>query len=270
MSKKSTPETTILTVNYNSADFIAMQLYAFTKLSKNPFRVYILDNNSKLKDFKKLQRIVRGYPNVSLKRRTTDLKGSVAHGTALNILIKKINTPYFALMDADCLWLKKDWDEIMKRKFTNKIKITGTQADSINMQQDFPQQYAIFGNSKVFKSLNIDYAPDEEDKKHDTGWKVRKAYHDKGYKGLVLNMKNTRDYHDGPFNTVLASAEYYLAGETDIYIAHFGRGSNPMGKNMSKNQIPILRSIIKYISWTRDKKTWLTIAKRIIDQEATQ
>lgn len=267
MLHQSTPKITILTVNYNSADFLAMQLYAFFKLTKNQFQVYILDNNSKQKDYMKLCKVVHKYPNVVLKRRETNLKGSMAHGTALNWLIKKIDTPYFAIMDADCLWLQKNWDEIMIDKFTSKVKIIGTQADGATMQKDFPQQYALFGESKAFQSLHIDFTPNEKDPSKDTSWMVRKSYFDNGYKGSVLNMKNTREYHDGPFKSVFACAEYYMPGEKDIYVAHFGRGSNPMGKNMSKVNVPILRSIIKYVIWNRDKRRWLGIAKKVIDSK---
>ena len=36
----------VLIVNYNSADFIENSLYALSRLTKNPFKVFIIDNRT--------------------------------------------------------------------------------------------------------------------------------------------------------------------------------------------------------------------------------
>ena len=107
------PEITILIACFNDQKFIDISLYALSKLTKNPYQVYILDNGSELKNYKDLKKICSKYKNVFLERRETDLRGSMAHGTAFNYLVKKVNTPYFSILDADAIWLKKNWDEIL-------------------------------------------------------------------------------------------------------------------------------------------------------------
>ena len=46
----------ILIVNYNSADFTELSLYALKKLTCYPYDVYILDNYSAAEDYEKLQK----------------------------------------------------------------------------------------------------------------------------------------------------------------------------------------------------------------------
>ena len=42
----------VLIVNYNSSDFLELNLYALARLTKNKYQVFILDNNSfELKGF---------------------------------------------------------------------------------------------------------------------------------------------------------------------------------------------------------------------------
>ena len=85
-----TTKLSVLIVNYNSADFVEVSLHALKKLTKNPYQVFIRDNNSNKRDYLKLKRIVRSYKKVFLERHITKLKGSLAHSTALNDLVKKV------------------------------------------------------------------------------------------------------------------------------------------------------------------------------------
>ena len=41
----------------------------------------------------------------------------------MDILVSKVDTPYFVTMDADCTFLLKDWDEILISKIDGKIKV---------------------------------------------------------------------------------------------------------------------------------------------------
>ena len=103
---------TILIINFNTSDFIESSLYALKKLTKNPYDVFILDNGSIRDDYNRLRKIVKDYKNVYLERSDTHLRGSIAHGTGLNILVKKVKTQYFTILDADATWLIKNCDEI--------------------------------------------------------------------------------------------------------------------------------------------------------------
>ena len=163
---------TVLIVNFNSAEFIENSLYALRKLTKNPYKVFIVDNNSRLEDYRKLKEVVEQYEGVFLERKETKLTGSMAHGTTLNYLVEKVDTPYFSILDADAVWLIKNWDEILISKFTNEIKITGTEPVG-DKPRDFPLMYAILFETKTFKGLDIDFRPKDILAHEDTGVELR-------------------------------------------------------------------------------------------------
>lgn len=77
-----------------------------------------------------------------MERVRTNLTGSMAHGTALNALAKKVNTPYFSILDADATWLKKNWDQILIEEINNRVKVIGTQASG-NKPKDFPLMFSL-------------------------------------------------------------------------------------------------------------------------------
>jgi glycosyltransferase involved in cell wall biosynthesis len=213
---------TILIVNYNTADFIQNTLELLPKITANNYQVHILDNGSRLDDFHKLEAVVLGHPEAILERKETNLRGSLAHGTAINYLASKVETPYFCILDSDALWLKKKWDEILIDQLDEKIKIVGTQASGLDRQKDFPSVYASLLETKTFKELGIDCRPKDITLGQDTGFEMREKYHAAGYEGLIMIGK----YKNGPFARLTSVAEYYLGDDSQIMAVHFGRGSN--------------------------------------------
>jgi cellulose synthase/poly-beta-1,6-N-acetylglucosamine synthase-like glycosyltransferase len=262
---------TIITVNFNSADFLANSLYCLKKLTKNKYKVYILDTGSNTKDFQKLKEITKNYNNISLERKNTGLKGSIAHGNALNYLVSKVNTPYFSILDADAIWLIKGWDKILISKINDKVKVIGTEAAG-DKPRDFPLMYAIFFETETFRKLNIDFIPKDIAKLQDTGWELRKKYLKAGFQGKILGMKNTRIYKEGPFKNIIC-AEYYLDGYSHIFASHFGRGST-LGAakyiRTPKGFFYKISIIGKYFLQRRgeiEKQEWIRICKEIINSQ---
>jgi len=261
----------IIIVNYNTADFIGISLYALKKLTRNSYQVFIRDNNSKLEDYLKLKKIVKNYNNVFLERVRTKLGGSMAHGTALNALVKKVDTPYFSILDADAIWLKKNWDQILISKINNKVKAIGTQASG-NKPQDFPLMYAILFETKAFNELGINFRPADVVKLQDTGYELREKYLRVGYRGINLEMRNTRVYKKGLFKDLMV-AEYYLGKGHYLFASHFGRGST-LGANKhlgaSKRylyRVPVLGRHFLYKKGKREKEKWIRICKEIVDKQ---
>jgi len=262
----------ILIVNYNSADFVETSLYALKKLTKNSYQVFIRDNNSKLQDFLKLKKIAKKYDNVLLERMETNLTGSMAHGTALNALAKKVNTPYFSILDADATWLKKDWDKILIGRINDKVKVIGTQAPG-NKSKDFPLMFAILLETETFKKLNIDFRPQDLEKKQDTGWQLREKYLNASFGGEILKMKSTRKYKRGPFRG-LVCAEYYLDGHDEVFSSHFGRGSTlGVNKYIRGNKtyfyrIPFIGGYFLKKKGEKEKREWIKTCKLIIETQS--
>lgn len=274
------PLITICTVNYNSSEFIMMMLYSFRKLNYYPYKVIIRDNNSKKKDYEKLKNFIKneGLNNIHLYRINNKLIGSEAHGVALNELVSRIDTQYGVIIDADAMFLIKDWDKILIDKITPQQPIYGTQANTLgNKPKDFPLMFAIVFITDILKDLNINFKPRDINKFEDTGWELREKYLSKGLKVGLLYDFNTRLYKNGPFSKVICS-EYYLSpkAEEHIFASHFGRGSSPKAKNLvylrgkSIFLIRVINKCLQYVNiikWKKDKNKWLNICKKIIDEQ---
>lgn len=266
---------TVCIVNYNSSAFIINTLYCLKKLTKCEYKVIIRDNNSKIKDFLNLKKNIRKISNVQLYRvENFDYKGSLAHGTALNDLIDKIDTKYGVILDADCTFLYKNWDEILINELDNDHPIIGTQAlKGFNHKKfrDFPFMYAILFDVNIFKRLDINFKPIDIKKGKDTGYQMREKYLSNGFKGKILLFKNTREYKSGPFHKYICG-EYYLEGYEKIFACHFGRGSTLgrmkylKGKMRKYYLIPFTGIHLLKIKGKIEKRGWIKTCRKIVNK----
>ncbi len=263
---------TIVIVAYNVSAFVEVSLYGLAKLTKNKYKVISCDNGSSYLDKKRLKRIVSQYDNIDLFFRKQSAPGSMGHGEALNILIDKIDTPYGVVLDADALFLKKNWDEVLISRLDDKVKIIGVPpARNPIKPVDFPSVFAVLFDTIVFKSLRIDMRPRNIKAGQDTGWEMREKFLKNGYKSEVLEIRNTREYKEGPFRNILC-AECYLEGYDDIFACHFGRGSS-LGaakyKGLNKFlSLPGVSRIARKIKGYRERKEWLSLCREIIDRQS--
>lgn len=263
----------VLIVNFNSSDFVGLSLFSLKYLTKNPFQVFILDNGSKKSDFSKLQTIVSAYKNVFLERRETKERGSMAHGKGLDYLVKKVNTPFFCILDADCVWLKKNWDEILIGKLNKKVKVIGTQAPKPKFQ-DFPVVFAAIFETRTYLKLDISFTPHGQVSiKNDTSSILRKKYNESFFKGEILYLKNTREFKHGPYRNVIC-AEFYdnPRGVGGIFASHFGRGSTlGVDKYLKRcgffSKIPFLPSVMSVIKGMQEQHEWIKISEEIIKKQ---
>ena len=262
---------TICIVNFNSSEFVLNTLYCLEKITKNTYKVIIRDNNSRLQDFLNLKINVENLSYVELSRvENFNHRGSIAHGHAINDLLKKINSQYGVILDADCTFLIKNWDEILINEINEEYPIIGTQAPSLSDKpQDFPLMFAILFDSKIMKQLNIDFMPKNIEEFQDTGYELRKKYIAEGYKSKLLIDKNTRVYKLGPFKSLIC-AEYYFKDYKQIFASHFGRGSTlGSSKYLHTNkrkfyQIPVVGTYLLKRKGKKEKKEWISICKDIV------
>src|SRR5262249_33067835 len=145
---------------------------------------------------------------VTLYRVETPLVGSEAHGNALNEMVGRIATPYGAIIDADALFLLKDWDQLLiDRMNEQNVPIYGTQAGPRGKKPpDFPMIFGVIFKTDIMQSLDVDFRPKDREinRFQDTGWEMRKRYLlEKNIKGGLLYNFNTRDHKRGPFATVV-------------------------------------------------------------------
>ncbi|MHA1758482.1 MAG: glycosyltransferase [Promethearchaeota archaeon] len=270
---------TICIVNYNTADFILNTLFCLKKLTKNPYKVIIRDNNSNLKDFLKLKKFTHKISYISLYRiENFNYRGSMAHGIALNDLIKKIDTKYGVILDADFTFLHKNWDEILIDQLDSEHPIIGTQppiGPNSKKPIDFPLMFGLLFDNDIFKKLKIDFRPKNPSNFIDTGYDLRNKYLRNKYRGKIIKYKNTRYYKKGPFRNVIC-AEYYLNGYSKIFGSHFGRGASLGAQKYLKTRLGKLytisffgiRNISKFFLKERgkwEKRKWIKICRDIIN-----
>jgi len=269
------PEISILTVSYNSAEFIKNLLYCLSKLTSHPnYSIYILDNGSLQTDFKKLKAVTRLYMNISLERHLTNSTGSFAHAEGLNYLIKKVKTPYFAIIDPDACPLIKNWDRILIDLLGKEIKAVGTQASSSHKPGDFPLVFLALFETKIFQEQKINFSPGDLSKYQDVGYEIREKYLKAGYRGKLLEAKNTRHFKKGPFRNLVGISEYYLDGNYDNIIAsHFGRGSilgatkYKQGVSQLIYSLPKIGPVLVKKKGEWEKEKWIKICHEIIKRQ---
>ncbi len=101
----------------------------FKKITRNGYKVIIRENSSQINEFKKLQKDLLKYLNVKLYRvENFHYRGNKIHKIAINDLIRQIDTRYGVILDADCIFLYKNWDQILINELNEKVSIIGSQA----------------------------------------------------------------------------------------------------------------------------------------------
>ncbi len=255
-------ELTIVSVNFNSSEFILESLRAIEHLTLSKWKMVICDNGSAHEDFVRLRNGVTRYQNVTLLARTQTEFGSSGHGEALNLLVRFIDTRYGAILDADCLPLMFGWDTFLIGKIDAEVKIAGTPVahntpgDS-KRDRSFPLMFLCLFDATAVKIGDIDFRPGNIAKGEDTGWRMREIIERQGYKGYCLFGQNTRSYNKGPLAATICD-EYYPDEACDqLVCAHFGRGSNPRSGKYK----------IGGVSHAHDKSKWLRACATIIDGE---
>jgi len=259
----SEPILTIVTVNYNSYEFVETMIHAIERFTSNSWCMIICDNGSEPNDIDRLRKKIQLYSNINLIEHRQSERGSVGHGEALNILIKGIKTKYGAILDADCIPLIYAWDEFLIEKIKCQIVVAGTPVAKNSpgtspRSREFPLIFLCLFDVLVIHKLNIDFRPRDISAGEDTGWELQDKCNDAGYLGYGLYGQNTRTYRLGPFCDSICD-EYYADDSCGTLIcSHFGRGSDPTaGKYKSFFGARALRH-------NADKQRWLATVRRLI------
>lgn len=271
---------TVLTVNYHTSDFIENMLYCLNKITYCPFKVLIADNFYSVEEKVQLNDVCQNYDNVDIFFRKQSQFGSVGHGEALDFLTKKVDTSYFAILDADATFLIQNWDKILMSELDSNCKVIGTQAQ-LNQKRkptDFPLMFAILFETETFEKLHIQFKPPSQAdaiEGKDTGYQLRERYKAARRTAKLLYHTYSIKEKGSPFHGI-ACTEYYLPGYDQIVASHFWRGSSlVMSENISRNnrivelirQLPILGGRIITLMRKREKKRWIKICKEIVNKQ---
>lgn len=258
----------ILTVNYKSLAFLFVLIFALKKLSFFKNKIIVCDNGSNIfsRVVIKIYSLLSSNKNITFYFRKQSSSGSLGHGEALNFLSRKIESDFGAIFDIDCIPLIKNWDKILIDNLNDNVKIIGTQA-TFPKKQDFPYVFGMIFDSVAFKKDEIDFLPGDVTKfsdTQDTGYRMRDIFLANHFDSFVL--KGATKEKNNPFYRIPSSE--YLFKET-IVMSHFGRGSNPMGKNMlSLFKIKLIEKLLRYPSWLFYKALWISKVLKIIKNES--
>lgn len=262
---------TIISVNFNTSDFLEVQLDAFKKLTKNPFKVLIADNGSTDFHLLYLSKMLPRFNNVWVYYRKQSAPGSVGHAEALDFLISKVDTPYFLVMDADAVILKKDWDQEFIQNITSETKALGAPpVKGSPKAQDFPFSYVVFLETEAYKKLNCSFmpVPGMEAKGKDTGYLIRENFFKNQLKVLCFDDHNTRHDKNGPYRDILCAEYYWKWDQKNIVSCHFARGSSDGVAKYKYRwyfQIPFVSSVLKKYLGKRDRKKWILKTYELIN-----
>jgi hypothetical protein len=260
---------TVLITNYKTIDFLKLSLYGLEKLTKNSYKVLINDNGSSEDEINELKNLEQKYDYIKVNFRKTDSIPSYAHGEALDILIPIVDTKYFVVLDSDCTFLLKDWDEVLISDITDDIKIIGTPyytSSTSHKKGDFPAQFAVLFETETYRNLDISCMP-ENLKEKDTCWEWREKYLSNGMESHIFSQINTRYEKDKNFIESLCIAYYY---KNRLIASHYGRGSSGgSSKKLRKSyyKIPIIGDFLKKRKAILEKNIWFEEVKNIINNQ---
>ncbi len=257
---------TILTVNYNTTIFIEVMLRILTKTAYYEPVIEICDNGSNLLEKMRLNALKRRYKDINITYRQQSEAGSIAHGEALDILIRKVKTDFFLVIDSDAVILKKNWDKNTIERINNKIKAVGTEATG-SKPKDFPLMYAVIFETEAFVKASPSFLPSKTtNPNEDTGYEIREKYHSRGYKGEVWKMQNAYDGRERHLSEIRCAAYYDQQG--NLIASHFGRGA--VGGVMS---IKTKKTDIKLVDWMKkkyiavtQKRKWVKAVDKIANE----
>ena len=265
---------TILTVNFNTSHFIELMLFSFEKLTKRSWKMIICDNGSSKEDLSNLRAVAQKYPNVQIISRDQGSdQPSIAHGKSMDLLISKVDTPYFLLMDADCVFLRKFWDddmvEIMER---HSLTLMGTPSVfNVLKPIEFPEVYATLFDTQKYKSLGSpslcpDIAWANSDRKDilepkDTGYLVHEACLKHNHNFHVFDAIYTKhNYIKSRYFSGIYCLEFFMKGADEIMCSHFGRGSSEGAWKFADKKSFIPRKLRQKYQLSK----WIRSAKKII------
>jgi hypothetical protein len=238
--------------------------------------VLVHDDGSDPADVEALEALASRYPAVRVfKRAPHPQGGSWAHGSALDFLVEKVETPYAAVFDADCTPLMSGWDRYMIGALDERTKIVGSRLGegwSGKKPIDFPLPFMALFDVETYRRLGISAMPEDPAEGRDSCWEWRPKYLNAGYLGQTLRSENTRYMPEPRFEGVNCGVYYTEDGR--IIGSHLGRGSNPAAKR-SRWPGPVdavLRRIRGGRAVNRDlieqRERWKGICLEMIDEQA--
>jgi glycosyltransferase involved in cell wall biosynthesis len=271
------PALSVLIANHNSSAFLELSLFAMRELTAGSYQVLISDDGSRPDEVAQLEALVAGDASARLFHRPPEPRGgSWAHAAALDFLAEQVDTPYTAVLDADCTPLLLGWDSYLIDQLDDTTKIIGSslgESWSGDKPTDFPSPFLALFETETYRRLGISAMPEEPTSLRDSCWQWRPKYLDAGYRGKTLRVVNTRYEPFPPFEGLACGI--YFGDDGRIVGSHFGRGSSPTGKRslrFSARVDRLLRRVgaqrVLAREWEQQRDRWREVCLGVIREQS--
>lgn len=263
---------TVCIANHNTAPFLKVSVRALRELGERPLRILVHDDGSDPQDIDQVRELARAHDEIELFERPGKRAGSYAHGDAMDFLMARVETPYTAILDADCTPLMRGWDTYLIGRLDDTTKIIGStlgEGWSGNKPIDFPLPFLALFETETYRELGISALPGEDTRFQDTCWQWRPKYLGAGYRGECLRSVNTRLTPEPPFGDIHCAVYYTHDGR--LLGSHFGRGSNPAGKRAARRSV--LATLRRGLGrdpgagdWAEQRTRWIGTCLELIER----
>jgi len=227
-----TNSTTICSVVYNDnkTNLFDLMVRSVLKYTQDAPQFIVCDNG--MSDMGKYS----GLNNFNIVKNISSSKGSLQHGESLNKIISLSNTQYTAIIESDCVVLSNKWNSINNYKMMAALKANGLYHVCFMVFETELLHKIDFRPGKT-NIINRSYQPQE-----DVGWRIAKFVSQNEIK--TIDFVDCKSGKGKIFDSGFQSDEYWLDGEP--IAAHFGRGSNLVGKAIKKNFCSPHKQLIKW------------------------
>jgi hypothetical protein len=267
---------TVVLVSYRNFLWIQANIRVVCKLNKNCYINFIIIDNDKqvrhLVNKFRLTLLTRVLSNqnieISLYKKKGEYlasKGSIQHARALDESKYYIKSEETVVLDPDCFILFNNWiDSLANYMASYSVDVFGfPEAKSdINHIDDFdsmfykyisPLPFFLFGRKSVI--FNQTFLPSDGIPAGDTGFALSKSCLEGNYDFKIAKAFSTRvNTAEIDFMNNYSCTFYKFSEIIDGVIGvHFGRGSNPFGKNRQEMSmfLRLYKSIIEPITFRR-------------------
>jgi hypothetical protein len=255
------PGLTVGVLNWHSAPYVRFLERTMRARAANPgFRLLVCNTGGDVSGLAKLPYAATFETDVE------PLRGSIAHGTALNALAERFETEYAVIVDVDCAVLAKDWDQICIAELDGDCLAIGAPYDrrAAHMRyQDFPALFFFFFKVAPFRAMGIDLRPDNHTvwdrtrfrvgralglspESRDTGWRLPREFRRHGYTGKAFDYRHGGDRDAVVVGPDVGGDEFHWRGRP--ILTHQGRsGQRPFWEHPHSRAW--VQSVCRYLDW---------------------
>lgn len=217
---------TVVTVTENDLGILDLMISSVLRFT-DPMPNFIICNNGNSPSVDKYR---NKYNFKVIDFKPSMAGGSNRHGEALNKALSFVQTPRTAILESDCIVLRKGWDSISENK-----SVLGSIKGQSKYGPFYHVCYLVF---ETHLMQNMDFRPGNDKNRSNRNYKpqedvgAKTATHLDHRKVDLVEFIDCKTGKGEFFDSSFQSDEFWKNGKA--LVAHFGRGSNIRGKAIRK------------------------------------